>query len=141
MTNGDTYILGIESSCDETAASVVKNGREILSSLVSSQVEIHRPYGGVVPEIACRAHLTNLEPIVNQALEEANLTLDQIHGVAVTDGPGLVGALLMGISFAKGLCLARNLPLIGVNHLEAHIYSSTMEHQVVTPLFTAPKAL
>ncbi|MCG8568065.1 MAG: tRNA (adenosine(37)-N6)-threonylcarbamoyltransferase complex transferase subunit TsaD [Desulfobacterales bacterium] len=116
-------ILGIESSCDETAAAVVADGKRILSSVVASQVEVHHKYGGVVPELASRMHTEAIHPVVDQALSEAGLTLDQIDGIAATRGPGLVGALLVGFTFAKSLAWARKLPLAGVNHLEAHIYS------------------
>lgn len=116
-------ILGIESSCDETAAAVVENGTRIHSSIIASQVDTHARYGGVVPELASRMHIEAIEPVVDQALEDAGITLDQIDGVAATRGPGLIGALLVGFSFAKAFAWARNLPLAGVNHLEAHIYS------------------
>ena len=117
----DVYVLGVESSCDETAASVVKNGREILSNVVLSQIDIHRLYGGVVPEIASRNHVEVVDRVVRQALLDAKLTLDDINAVAVTYGAGLVGALLVGVSFAKGLCQAAKLPLVAVNHIEGHI--------------------
>ena len=116
-------ILGIESSCDETAASVVVDGKKILSSVVASQVDVHHQYGGVVPELASRMHVEAIQPVVNQALTEANLSLDEIDGIAATRGPGLVGALLVGFTFAKAMAWSRKLPLAGVNHLEAHIYS------------------
>ncbi len=116
-------ILGIESSCDETAAAIVENGTRIHSSVIASQVDTHAQYGGVVPELASRMHIEAIEPVVAQALKEAGLTLDDIHGVAATQGPGLIGALLVGFSFAKAFAWARKLPLAGVNHLEAHIYS------------------
>ena len=116
-------ILGIESSCDETAAAIVADGNRILSSVVASQVEVHHKYGGVVPELASRMHTEAIRPVVDQALSDAGLTLDDIDGIAATQGPGLVGALLVGFTFAKGLAWARKLPLAGVNHLEAHIYS------------------
>ena len=116
-------ILGIESSCDETAAAVVRDGTTILSSVVSSQVDTHALYGGVVPELASRMHIESIEPVVDQALSDAGVTLDDIKGIAATRGPGLIGALLVGFSFAKALAWARNLPLAGVNHLEAHICS------------------
>ena len=114
-------VLGIESSCDETAAAVVQDRKRILSSVVSSQVDFHTKYGGVVPEIASRKHIEAIVPVVKEALENAALTLDGIEGIAVTKGPGLVGSLLIGISFAKSLSYAKNLPLIGVNHLEGHL--------------------
>ena len=116
-------ILGIESSCDETAAAVVADGKRILSSVVASQVEVHHKYGGVVPELASRMHTEAIQPVVDQALTHAGLTLGDIDGIAATRGPGLVGALLVGFTFAKSLAWARKLPLAGVNHLEAHIYS------------------
>lgn len=131
--NKDIYILGIESSCDETAASVVKNGREILSNVVLSQIDIHRLYGGVVPEIASRNHVEAVEKVVAQALGEAELTLQQIDAVAVTYGAGLVGALLVGVSFAKGLCQASGLPLIAVNHIEGHICANYLTYPDLQP--------
>ena len=116
-------ILGIESSCDETAAAVVVDGKKILSSVVASQVDVHHQYGGVVPELASRMHIEAIQPVVTQALAQANLSLDDIDGIAATRGPGLVGALLVGFTFAKAMAWAKGLPLAGVNHLEAHIYS------------------
>jgi len=117
----DKLILGIESSCDETCASVVKNGRVILSDIIASQADFHEQYGGVVPEIASRMHVDAIYPTIDTALKTAGVTLDQIDAVAVTYGPGLVGALLVGLSAAKGLCLSANKPLVGVNHLKGHI--------------------
>ena len=114
-------VLGIESSCDETAASVVEDGRRVLSDVVSSQIAIHRPYGGVVPELASRAHVVNVVPVIRSALETAGVGLDGIDGIAVTRGPGLVGALLVGVQAGKAIAWARGLPLIGVNHLEGHL--------------------
>lgn len=119
-------ILGLETSCDETAAAVVSDNL-IRSSIVLSQL-VHQPYGGVVPELASREHIRNIIPIVNQALTAAELTLDQIDGIAVTYGPGLVGALLVGVSFAKALALSRRLPFIGVNHLEGHLFANFLEY-------------
>jgi len=116
-------ILGIESSCDETAAAVVTQENRILSSIVASQVETHAKFGGVVPELASRMHIEAITPVVDQALTDAGLTMDEIDGIAATQGPGLIGALLVGFSFAKALAWTRKLPLAGVNHLEAHIYS------------------
>ena len=116
-------VLGIETSCDETAAALVVDGRMIRSSVVASQIAVHQPYGGVVPELASRKHLENIVPVVQGAFDEAGLSVDDIHAVAVTQGPGLVGALLVGFSFAKAFAFARNLPLVGVNHLEGHINS------------------
>ncbi len=129
----DILILGIESSCDETSASVVKNGREILSNVVLSQIDIHRLYGGVVPEIASRNHIEVIDKVVNEALKQANVTLKGISAVAVTYGAGLVGALLVGVSFAKGLCQASGLPLIGVNHIEGHICANYLTYSDLQP--------
>ncbi len=117
-------ILGIETSCDETAAAVVEDGRRILSNVVASQVEIHARYGGVVPEVASRQHMLQMIPVVSQALAQAEVTLEQLHGVAVTYGPGLAGSLLVGVNLAKALAFATSLPLYGINHLEGHIYSA-----------------
>ncbi len=116
-------ILGIESSCDETAAAVVNQGRHILSSVIASQVDIHCKYGGVVPELASRMHMEALIPVVDEALEKAGITRNDVQGIAATRGPGLIGALLVGFSFAKAFAWARKIPFAGVNHLEAHIYS------------------
>ncbi|MCB1028378.1 MAG: tRNA (adenosine(37)-N6)-threonylcarbamoyltransferase complex transferase subunit TsaD, partial [Microthrixaceae bacterium] len=121
-------ILGIETSCDETAAAVVANGTDVCSSVVSSQVDLHARFGGVVPEIAGRAHLELLVPVVAQAMVEAGVGPEQLDAVAVTHGPGLIGALLVGLSGAKGLALGWDLPLVGVNHLEAHLYAAQLEH-------------
>ena len=129
----DILILGIESSCDETAASVVKNGREILSSVVLSQIDIHRLYGGVVPEIASRNHVEAIDKIVKQALADAKIALQDISAVAVTYGAGLVGALLVGVSYAKGLCQASGLPLIAVNHIEGHICANYLTYPELQP--------
>ncbi len=132
-TQKDIFILGIESSCDETAASVVKNGREILSNVVFSQIDIHKVYGGVVPEIASRNHIQVVEKVVQMALEEAKITLRDLSAVAVTYGAGLVGALLVGVSFAKGLCQASELPLIAVNHIEGHICANYLTYPQLQP--------
>ena len=121
-------ILAIESSCDETAAAVVRDGREILSSIISSQIELHKPFGGVVPEIASREHLDKIEPIVSEALKTAEVTLDQIDAVAVTQGPGLIGSLLVGVCYAKALAFGRDLPIVGINHIEGHFYSVVFEN-------------
>ncbi len=121
------YILGIESSCDETAAAVVRSGEEIISNVVASQIATHKPYGGVVPELASREHLRNILPVVRTALAEAGQTYQSINAVAVTQGPGLAGALLVGISFAKALAFALDKPLIAVNHLEGHIHAVLLE--------------
>src|SRR3954467_1891016 len=121
-------ILGIESSCDETAAAVVENGETGLSSVVASQMTMHAKYGGVVPELASREHLRAIVPVVRQALEEAAVRLADLDAIAVTAGPGLVGSLLVGVTFAKALCFARGIPLIAVNHVEGHIHSVLLEH-------------
>lgn len=122
-------ILGIESSCDETAAAVVRDGTAILSNIVASQVELHARYGGVVPEVASRQHLLAILPILKRALDEAGTGWDELDGVGVTAGPGLAGSLLVGVSLAKAVALARSLPLVGVNHLEAHIYANWLEDE------------
>lgn len=122
-------ILGIESSCDETAAAVVRSGRETLSNVVASQMEMHALYGGVVPELASREHLRNITPVVREALSKANVEAADLHGIAVTAGPGLAGALLVGISFAKSFAYALGKPLIAVNHLEGHIHAVLMQHE------------
>ena len=121
-------ILAIESSCDETAAAVVRDGREILSSIISSQIDLHKPFGGVVPEIASREHLDKIEPIVSEALKTAEVTLDQIDAVAVTQGPGLIGSLLVGVCYAKAVAFGRDLPIVGINHIEGHFYSVVFEN-------------
>jgi len=123
-----TLILGIESSCDETAAAVVENGRVIRSSVVASQLSTHAKYGGVVPELASREHLRAIVPVVRQALAEADIELRNLQAIAVTAGPGLVGSLLVGVTYAKALCFARDLPLIAVNHVEGHIHSVLLEY-------------
>ena len=119
-----TRILGIESSCDETAAAVVVNGRTLLSSVVASQIDIHRKYGGVVPELASREHLRQIVPVVREAMEQAALRLDELDAIGVTQGPGLVGSLLVGITYGKALAAALGKPLIAVNHLEGHIHAA-----------------
>jgi len=123
----DTYILGIESSCDETAAAVVRSGEELISNVVYSQIATHYPYGGVVPELASREHLRAIVPVVRKALEDAGKTYDSIDAIAVTQGPGLAGSLLVGLSYAKGLAYAKDKPLIAVNHLEGHIHAVLLE--------------
>src|SRR6202050_3708866 len=120
-------ILAIETSCDETAAAVVEDGRRILSSVVASQMATHGKYGGVVPELASREHLRAIVPVSRLALEQAGVSYDDLAAIAVTEGPGLVGSLLVGITYAKSICLARNLPLIGVNHIEGHIHAVILE--------------
>src|SRR5438874_10627780 len=122
-------ILGIESSCDETAAAVVRSGEEVISNVVASQIATHQPYGGVVPELASREHLRAIVPVVRQALAEAGKSYESIDALAVTQGPGLAGALLVGISFAKALAFALNKPLIAVNHLEGHIHAVLLEER------------
>ncbi len=124
-------ILGIESSCDETAAAVVEDGRVVLSSVVASQLDVHAKYGGVVPELASREHLRAIVPVVEEALLKSETRLQDLAAIAVTEGPGLIGSLLVGITFAKSLCFAHGLPLIGVNHLEGHIHAVLLEHQAV----------
>lgn len=133
----DIYILGIESSCDETAAAVVKNGREVLSNIISSQIVIHRKFGGVVPEIASRKHIENIMPVIDEALSQAQVSMEQIDAVAVTYGPGLVGALLVGLSAAKALAWAADKPLIGVNHLEGHVFANFLTDAELKPPFMA----
>ncbi len=118
-----TYILGIESSCDETAAAVVIDGRTIASNVVASQIDLHAEYGGVFPEVASRAHAEAISAVVEQAMEDAGVSYDQLDAIAVTRGPGLVGSLLVGINYAKGLALMTGKPLLGMNHLEGHVYS------------------
>lgn len=131
----DIFILGIETSCDETSASIVKNGREVISNVISSQVDLHKKYGGVVPEIASRKHVELIIPVINQALEEADLALEELDGIAVTYGPGLVGALLVGVSAAKALAFTVDKPLIGVNHIEGHIAANYIQHKELEPPF------
>ena len=123
-------ILAIETSCDETAAAVVENGRNILSNIISSQVDLHAQFGGVFPEVASRRHIEVIHTVVNHALEEAHMGLDDIDCIAVTRGPGLVGSLLVGVNMAKGLALARHKPFLGINHIEGHIYSLWLSEQV-----------
>src|SRR6266436_2855428 len=122
------YILGIESSCDETAAAVVRSGEELVSNVVFSQIAAHQPYGGVVPELASREHLKAIVPVVRKALADAGHTYQSIDAVAVTQGPGLAGALLVGIGYAKALAFALDKPLIAVNHIEGHIHAVLLEH-------------
>jgi N6-L-threonylcarbamoyladenine synthase len=125
----DAYILGIESSCDETAAAVVRSGEQLISNVVASQIATHQPYGGVVPELASREHLKAIVPVVRQALAEANQTYNSVDAIAVTQGPGLAGALMVGISYAKALAFALDKPLIAVNHLEGHIHAVLLEER------------
>lgn len=135
MEQKSVYILAIESSCDETAAAVVKNGREVLSNVISSQIALHTLYGGVVPEIASRKHIEKINQVIEQALEEAKVTWEQITAIAVTYGPGLVGALLVGVSAAKALAFALKKPLIGVHHIEGHISANFIENKELEPPF------
>lgn len=121
-------VLGIESTCDETACAIVHNGKKILANVVASQIDLHREYGGVVPELACRRHIDLMIPVIQQALQEGQLTLAQIDLIAVAHGPGLIGALLIGLNTAKSLALALKIPFIGVNHIEAHLYAAIMSH-------------
>ena len=131
--NKDVYILAIESSCDETAAAVVKNGREVMSNIISSQIALHTLYGGVVPEIASRKHIEKINQVIEEALKEANITLEQIDAIGVTYGPGLVGALLVGVAEAKAMAFAANKPLVGVHHIEGHISANYIENKQLEP--------
>ncbi len=131
----EILILAIESSCDETAAAVVKNGREVLSNVISSQIALHTLYGGVVPEIASRKHIEKINQVIEEALAEAKVTLDDITAIAVTYGPGLVGALLVGVAEAKAISFAKGLPLVGVHHIEGHISANFIEHKDLKPPF------
>ena len=124
----DITVLAIESSCDETAAAVIHNGREVRSNVISSQIELHKLYGGVVPEIASRKHIEKINQVIEEALNEANVTLDDIDAIGVTYGPGLVGALLVGVAEAKAIAYAKNLPLVGVHHIEGHISANYIEN-------------
>ena len=135
MSEKDTLILAIESSCDETAASVVKNGRCVLSNIISSQIAIHTLYGGVVPEIASRKHSEKINQVVEAALKEADVTLDDIDAIGVTYGPGLVGALLVGVAEAKAIAYAKKKPLVGVHHIEGHVSANYIEHPDLEPPF------
>lgn len=131
------YILAIESSCDETSAAVVKDGREVLSNIIASQIDTHTKYGGVVPEVASRMHIEVVDAVVKSALEEANMSLEQMDAIGVTYGPGLVGALLVGLQYAKGLSLASKKPLVGVNHIEGHICANYIQHKDLKPPFVS----
>lgn len=137
MKDGKHLTLGIESSCDETAVAVVANGREILSNVISSQISIHTKFGGVVPEIASRRHLENINGVIAQALEEADVTIKDIDLIGVTYGPGLVGALLIGVAAAKAIAFSCDIPLIGVNHMHGHIAANYLEHHDLKPPFMA----
>ena len=131
----DTLILGIETSCDETAAAVVRNGREVLSNIISSQVDLHALYGGVVPEIASRKHIERIDQVIGMALGEAGVTLDELTAIGVTYGPGLVGALLVGVAEAKAIAWAKQKPLVGVHHIEGHVSANYIEHPELEPPF------
>lgn len=131
----DILILGIESSCDETAAAVVKNGREVLSNIISSQIAIHTQYGGVVPEIASRKHVENINGVIERALAQADVTLDDIDAIAVTYGPGLIGALLVGVAEAKAIAYAKSKPLVGVHHIEGHVCANYIQNKDLEPPF------
>ena len=131
----DVYILGIESSCDETAVSVVKNGRTVLSNVINTQIPIHTVYGGVVPEIASRNHIDNISDVTKKAVQDAKIDLNQINAVACTYGPGLVGALLVGLSYGKALSYALKKPLVGVNHIQGHIAANYITHLDLEPPF------
>ncbi|MGL4664347.1 MAG: tRNA (adenosine(37)-N6)-threonylcarbamoyltransferase complex transferase subunit TsaD, partial [Clostridium butyricum] len=130
-------ILSIESSCDETSAAVVVNGREVLSNVIASQIDTHKKYGGVVPEVASRMHIEVVDSVVKAALDEAGLKLDDIDAIGVTYGPGLVGALLVGLQYAKGLALGSNKPLIPVNHIQGHICANFIQHKDLKPPFVS----
>lgn len=131
----DVLILAIESSCDETAAAVVKNGRSVLSNVISSQIDLHKLYGGVVPEIASRKHIEKINQVIEEALREADATLDDLDAIAVTYGPGLVGALLVGVAEAKAISFAKDIPLVGVHHIEGHISANYIENLELEPPF------
>ena len=135
IADKDVYILAIESSCDETAAAVVRNGREVLSNVISSQIALHTQYGGVVPELASRKHIEKINQVIGAALSEAGMTLPEMTAVAVTYGPGLVGALLVGVAAAKALAYGAGLPLVGVHHIEGHVSANFLEHPDLEPPF------
>ena len=134
-TEEDVYILAVESSCDETAAAVVKNGREILSNVIASQIPLHTLYGGVVPELASRKHMEKINQVIQAALDQSGMTLEQITAVAVTYGPGLVGALLVGVAEAKAIAYGAGKPLVGVHHIEGHVSANFIEHPDLEPPF------
>ena len=131
-------VLAIETSCDETSAAVVKDGSEVLSNIIASQIEFHKKYGGIVPELAARKHIEVITPIIQEALDKAGVTLDDINAVAVTFGPGLIGSLIVGLCAAKAIAYAKNIPLIGVNHLEGHIYANFLTSNVQSPKSNVP---
>ncbi|WP_338754666.1 tRNA (adenosine(37)-N6)-threonylcarbamoyltransferase complex transferase subunit TsaD [Bacillus sp. FJAT-52991] len=132
----DTYILGIETSCDETAAAIVKNGREIVANVVSSQIESHKRFGGVVPEVASRHHVEEITIVIEETLKQAEMTFKDLDAIAVTKGPGLVGSLLIGVNAAKALAFAHNLPLVGVHHIAGHIYANRIVAEMAFPLLS-----
>lgn len=131
----DIITLAIESSCDETACAITRNGREVLANIISTQIDIHKKFGGVVPEVASRKHIENIDPVVQEALDTAGLTFSDIDHIAVTYGPGLVGALLVGLSYAKALAFGLDKPLVGVNHIEGHLSANYIEHKDLKPPF------
>ena len=131
----DIITLAVESSCDETSVAVLKNGREVLSNIINTQVDLHKKFGGVVPEVASRKHIENIDIVLQEALDKANITLNDIDHIAVTYGPGLVGALLVGLSHAKALAFTLNKPLVGVNHIEGHVSANYIEHKDLKPPF------
>ena len=131
----DVYILAVESSCDETAAAVVKNGREVLSNVIYTQIALHTEYGGVVPEIASRKHIEKINQVIEQALRDSGKKLKEMTAIAVTYGPGLVGALLVGVSAAKAISFATGIPLVGVHHIEGHISANYIENKDLEPPF------
>ena len=137
MNKHEVITLGIETSCDETAAAILKGDREILSNVISTQIPIHQKFGGVVPEIASRKHIVNIMPVIDESLKTAGIKLDDINQIAVTYGPGLVGALLVGVSAAKSLAFALDIPIIAVNHLEGHIFANFLSHVELEPPFLA----
>lgn len=131
----DIITLAVESSCDETSVAVLKNGREVLSNIINTQIDLHKKFGGVVPEVASRKHIENIDVVLQEALDKANITLNDIDHIAVTYGPGLVGALLVGLSHAKALAFTLNKPLVGVNHIEGHVSANYIEHKDLKPPF------
>ena len=131
----DIITLAVESSCDETAVAVLRNGREVLSNVINTQIDLHKKFGGVVPEVASRKHIENIDGVLQEALDEANITLNDIDHIAVTYGPGLAGALLVGLSHAKALAFTLNKPLVGVNHIEGHVSANYIEHKDLKPPF------
>ncbi|WP_405127683.1 tRNA (adenosine(37)-N6)-threonylcarbamoyltransferase complex transferase subunit TsaD, partial [Sinanaerobacter chloroacetimidivorans] len=137
MKNGKFITLGIESSCDETSAAILSEGRDLRSNIIASQIKVHQVFGGVVPEIASRHHLDNVNTVLSQALEEAKVTLKEVDLIGVTHGPGLVGALLIGLATAKAIAYALKKPLVGVHHIQGHISANYIEHKGLEPPFLA----